>query len=267
MGSIRGAAPQALPILCVTFKTSSVSSWWWDLFFILFFFPFARTQKLKSLKCFLWASPHHRALFLQGHWEINWESFPALMVLWFCVLEAVGRQSTWSPAPPTHLWAPSSVSALLLWQKWRKWGFVPWGSICAFQIHFQTESSLPPSLGWIIVHTGFTAVLVALRSTDSSWAGWSQGNFLPQLRNILDNIFLLVPVVISRKCSLWIPRADFCLLRGIDGNDAFIQDYHPKVLIFGDILRGNLENCIYKSGVFKTNQKRWWYPEVLGVWM
>lgn len=34
-------------------------------------------------------------------------------------------------------------------------------------------------------------------------------------------------------------------------------------LFFGDILRENLENCSY-SGVFKTNQKGWWCPEVLG---
>lgn len=88
MGSIRKATPQALPFLRVTFKTSDVfSSWWWDLLF--FPFSFARTRKLKSLECFHRASPRHRALFLQGHWEIDWQSLPTLMVLWFCFMEAV----------------------------------------------------------------------------------------------------------------------------------------------------------------------------------
>lgn len=49
MGSIREATPQALPVLRVTFKTSSVfSSWWWDLlFYFYFFFSFCVNRKIK----------------------------------------------------------------------------------------------------------------------------------------------------------------------------------------------------------------------------
>lgn len=282
MGSIRKETPQALPFLRVTFKTSDVfSSWWWDLLFFYYcYFSSACSRKLKSLECFHWAGPRHHTLFLQGRWEIDLESLPALMMLWLCFMEAVFPRERGGKAihvqlssthPPVGFLQSEQVVALA---KVKAQGFVPWGSICASRIHFQTESSLQPSLGLIIVHTGFPAVLVAPTwSTGSSWAdpkwfsfprGWLPAQ---EPRNILHNIFWLLPVVTPRKCNLWIPRADFCLLWRTDGNAAFIQDCHQKVLIFGDILRETPENCSYKSGLFKTNQKGWWCPEVLGIWM
>lgn len=53
------------------------------------------------------------------------------------------------------------------------------------------------------------------------------------------------------------PRVGFCLLWRTDGSDAFVQDYHQKVLIFGDILRENLENCSKKVEYSKQTKKGW----------
>lgn len=60
------------------------------------------------------------------------------------------------------------------------------------------------------------------------------------------------------------PRVGFCLLWRTDGSDAFVQDYHQKVLIFGDILRENLENCIKKVEYSKQTKKD---GDVLKFWV
>lgn len=203
MASIRGATPQALPILRVTFKTSSVSSWWWDLFFILFFFSFCANTKIKITRMLSLSKSSPSCFIPPGALGNRLRVFSSLDDAVVLFYGSCGKAIHVKPStthPPVGFLQCQWVVALA---KMKGRGFVPWGSICAFQIHFQAESSLPPWLGWIIVHTGFTAVLVA----PEALAG--PGRLIPrefpspgggcQLRNILDNIFWLVPVVISRK--------------------------------------------------------------------
>lgn len=142
--------------------------------------------------------------------------------------------------PPAHLWAFSSVSELLLWQKWRqKWGLchevpsVPPESISRLNPHYSLQwdgllCAQDSQLCWWLQ----PEALAVPGRADPKWFSFPRGWLLAQEpRNILHNIFWLLPVVTPRKCNLWIPRADFCLLWKIDGNAAFIQDCHQQILI------------------------------------
>lgn len=150
-----------------------------------YFFPLPWTRKLKSLERFCQAS---RASFLQGHWEIDWESLPALMMLWLCFMGAVSLQERWGKAIPVKLSSThpptcglSPVVALAKKIKWRHRGLCHEIPSALSQSISRQNPHCSLQLGWIIVHTRFTAVLVApTRSTGCSWMCWSQVVFLPQ---------------------------------------------------------------------------------------
>lgn len=222
MGSIRAATPQALPILPMTFNTSNVfGSWWWDLLSYFFlFFPFAVNTKIKIT----WTLLPSKSCFVPpgalGNRLRVFASLNDAVIVFYGSCVPAGEVREGNPCetqqhPPTHLWAFSSC-CFGKKNKMKAQGFVPWDSICAFPIDFQTESSLQPSTG--MDYCAHKIHSCAGGSSKKHWlfldvlipSGFPSPGGGCQLRS--PGIFCKTSVVTSRKCSLWNPRADCCLL-------------------------------------------------------